>query len=535
MPKFFTEIWQYIVTLWEKSTLAQRVLYIGMIASVVIVFLVLLFLVNKTEHKVLYSNLYSEDAAQVVEILKKQKIDYKLVDGGRTILVPAEQVYNLRLSVASEGILHGQGIGFEIFDQNKIGQTDFVQRINYQRALQGELARTIMEFPEVESARVHLVLPHKSLFIEEQNYPSASVVLKLKPGRSLKKQQVQSIVNLITTGVEGMSPEHITISDTRGAVLYQPESDEFQELSATQLEYQLNLQRQMEKRIEQLLAPIVGGPSRVIARVNADLDFSQKTIHKEIYDPEGSVIRSEQKTDESSKGTANYESGVPEPAYRGEGVSGTGTMQETSRTTSTTNYEISKEEQQIVAPLGDVRRLSVAVVVDGRYKKNEKGELVYEPLSEQELERIRQLVKNVVGYDQARGDSLEISNLSFGVPELEESQGWMEKIAPYFQSIGKPVLNTFIILLFILLVVRPIIMAILKPKVVEEEMEEVEGLPEAEEQPALLEGLDEEAQAAMETQKQIEDQKALAMQLSSENFDQAFGVIKKWLKEAEEA
>ena len=139
MPKFFTEIWQYIVNLWEKSTLAQRVLYIGMIASVVIVFLILLFLVNKTEYKVLYSNLYSEDAAQVVEILKKQKIDYKLVDGGRTILVPAEQVYNLRLSVAAEGVLHGQGIGFEIFDQNKIGQTDFVQRINYQRALQGEL------------------------------------------------------------------------------------------------------------------------------------------------------------------------------------------------------------------------------------------------------------------------------------------------------------------------------------------------------------------------------------------------------------
>jgi flagellar M-ring protein FliF len=291
----------------------------------------------------------------------------------------------------------------------------------------------------------------------------------------------------------------------------------------------------MEKRIEQLLAPIVGGPNRVIARVNADLDFSQKTIHKEIYDPEGSVIRSEQKTDESSKGTANYESGVPEPAYRGEGFSGTGSTQETSRTTSTTNYEISKEEQQIVAPLGEVRRLSVAVVVDGRYKKNEKGELVYEPLSEQELERIRQLVKNVVGYDQARGDSIEISNLSFGVPEVEEFQGWMEKIAPYFQSIGKPVLNTFIILLFILLVVRPIIMAILKPKVVEEEVEEVEGLPEAEERPALLEELDEETQAAMETQKQIEDQKTLAVQLSTENFDQAFGVIKKWLKEAEEA
>ena len=240
MPKFFSEIWQYIVALWEKLTLAQRVLYAGLAASIVVVFIILLFLVNKTEYKVLYSNLYQEDAAHVVEILKKQKVDYKLANGGKTILVPAEQVYSLRLSIASEGVLHGQGIGFEIFDQNKIGQTDFVQRINYQRALQGELTRTIMEFPEIKSARVHLVLPQKSLFIEEQKHPSASVVVKLKRGRSLKKEQIQSIVNLITTGVEGMSPDHITISDTRGNVLYEPETDVLDRLSATQLDYQSN-------------------------------------------------------------------------------------------------------------------------------------------------------------------------------------------------------------------------------------------------------------------------------------------------------
>ena len=534
MPKFFSEIWQYIVALWEKLTLAQRVLYAGLAASIVVVFIILLFLVNKTEYKVLYSNLYQEDAAHVVEILKKQKVDYKLANGGKTILVPAEQVYSLRLSIASEGVLHGQGIGFEIFDQNKIGQTDFVQRINYQRALQGELTRTIMEFPEIKSARVHLVLPQKSLFIEEQKHPSASVVVKLKRGRSLKKEQIQSIVNLITTGVEGMSPDHITISDTRGNVLYEPETDVLDKLSATQLDYQLNLQRQLEKRIEQLLAPIVGGPERVIARVNADLDFSQKTIHKELYDPETQVVRSEQKNEENTRASANYGTNVPEPAYRGEGYGGTGTITETNRKTTTTNYEISKEEQQIVAPIGEVRRLSVAVVVDGRYKKNKDGEMVYEPLSEQELARIEELVKNAVGFDQTRGDSIEISNLSFGMETLEGGKSWMEIVALYFQSIGKPILNTLIILLFILLVVRPIVLAILKPKVIEEEeVEEIEGLPEAEEEekPALLEVLDEETQAAMEEKKQIEDQKTLAIQLSNEHFDQAFGVIKKWIKE----
>jgi len=535
MPPFLTKAWEQIGGLWSKSTLAQRILYLGMLASVIIVFIVLLFLVNRTEYKVLYSNLYPEDAARVVQILEKQKVAYKLQDNGATILVPAGQVYNLRLMIAGEGALQGQGVGFEIFDQNKIGQTDFVQRINYQRALQGELARTISEFPEVEAARVHLVLPNKSLFIEEQNPPSASVVLKLKPGYSLNSQQVQSIVNLITTGVEGMEPERITVSDTRGKILYQHKPDSLEGLTNTQLEYQLNFQQNLEKRIEQMLAPIVGGPNRVIAKVNVDLDFSQKTIHKEIYDPEGAVIRSEQKTDESSRGVANLEQGVPEPAYQGEGVSGSGSTQETSRTTSTTNYEISKEEQQIVAPIGEVRRLSVAVIVDGKYTQDKNGEFVYQPLTEQELARIRQLVENAVGFDQARGDSIEVSNLSFGPPEPEIEPTLLEKVSEYFQIIGKPLLNALIILLFLILVVRPVVMAILKPKVVEEEAEDMEGLPEGEEKMALVEGLSEEEQLAMEEQKRIEDTRALATQLASENFDQAFAVIKKWLKEEEGA
>ena len=535
MPDKLKEIWQYVVNFWNKLTLAQKVLYAGTAVSIIVVLLIILIMANQKEYKVLYSNLYPEDAAQVVEILKKQKVDYKLADGGKAILVPAEKVYSLRLTIASEDVLHGQGVGFEIFDQNKIGQTDFVQRINYQRALQGELARTIMEFPEIESARVHLVLPQKSLFIEEQKTPSASVVVKLKRRRSLKKEQVQCIVNLITTGVEGMTPDHITISDTRGNVLYEPES-ELDKLSATQLEYQLNLQRQLERRIEQLLAPIVGGPERVIARVNADLDFSQKTIHKELYDPDTQVVRSEQKSEEKTKASANYDTNVPEPAYRGEGYGGTGTLTETNRKSTTTNYEISKEEQQIIAPIGEVRRLSVAAVVDGRYKKNEDGDLVYVPLSEQELARIEELVKNAVGFDQTRGDSIEISNLSFGMKGLEGGKTWMEQVALYFQSIGKPILNTLIILLFILLVVRPIVLAILKPKVIEEEeeVEELESLPEPEEEeekPGLLDAFDEETLAAMEEKDMIEDQKELAIQLSNEHFDEAFGVIKRWLKE----
>ncbi|MDQ7031533.1 MAG: flagellar basal-body MS-ring/collar protein FliF [Desulfonauticus sp.] len=532
MAQFIEEKIRLIKKLWNNSTLPQKILYSGLVASFFVVGIVLFILLNSTNYKVLYSNLYPEDAARVVEVLKKQKVPYKLANNGNTILVPEDKVYSLRLMIAGKGVLHGQGVGFEIFDSTRIGQTDFVQKINYQRALQGELERTIAEFDEVESARVHLVLPQKSLFIEENEPPSASVVLTLKPGASLSKEQVRSIVNLITTGVEGMTPDRITISDTRGRILYEPKQDIINGLSSTQLEYKLSLERTLEQRIEDLLAPIVGGRDKVIARVSADIDFSRKTIHKELYDPNVTVVRSEQKTEEESKGTTNLQTGSPEPAYRGSTLSGTGTTQQTSRTSSITNYEINKEEQQIIAPVGEIRRLSVAVVVDGQYVKNAKGEYVYKPLPKEVLDQIRGLVEKAVGYDSTRGDQIEVTNLAFGKPEQLQATSWLQKALQYFQIVGKPLLNTVIILLFLLLVVRPVVMAILKPEVVEEEVEEVEELPEGEPKLALEE-LSPEEREALEMQKRIEDQTVLAKQLVSEDFERAFRVLKMWLKEEE--
>lgn len=530
MPSFIEKSIEQIRNLWDKSTTAQKILYGGMIFSLIVVGVVLIWLVQSTTYKVLYSNLYPEDAARVVSILEKQKVSYKLKDNGTTILVPEDKVYNLRLAIAGQGVLHGQGLGFELFDSNKLGQTDFVQKINYQRALQGELARTIAEFSEVDSARVHLVMPQKSLFIEESEPPSASVVLKLKPGASLSQEQIRSIVNLIVTGVPGMEAERVTIADTRGKILYEPKEEIIEGLTSTQLEYQLNFQRNLEKRIEELLAPIVGGRNKVIAKVSAELDFSRKTIHKEIYDPDSAVVRSEQKTEENSRGTTNFQAGSPEPAYNAAGTAGTGTTQETSRTSSLTNFEINKEEQQIIAPVGEVKKLSVAVVVDGQYIKDDQGNFVYQPLPAATLDRIRALVENAIGYDRARGDQIEVSNLSFGAPEIAKGPSFLEKFLNYFRIIGKPLLNTLIVLLFILLVVRPIVMAILKPKVTEEEIEEVGELPE--EKPALaLEDLSPEEREALEVQKRIEDQAALAKQLVADDFDRAFKVVRKWLKE----
>ncbi len=530
MPNFVTEYLNKFQGFWSDRTVSQRIMIGGLATTVVVAFILMVFWLNQTEYRVLYTKLYAEDASRVVSILQSTKEPYKIQDNGSTILVPADRVYDLRLKIAGEGALHGQGIGYEIFDTVQIGQTDFIQRINYQRALQGELARTISEFPQVERARVHLVLPAKSLFIEEQAEPTASVVLKLKEGEKLNDKQVKGVLNLVVMSVEGLKPSAVTITDMRGQVLYQPEDDALGlNISNSQLEYKAGLETKIEQRIQRLLMPIVG-PDKVIAKVNAELDFRQRTIKTEAYDPDGQVARSEQTSEENTRGTANVDGGVPEANFRGDGFTGTATTQDSTRETRTTNYEINKEEQQIIVPVGELKRLSVAVVVDGTYEKNaETGEMTYVPRSEAEMQRIRDLVRSAVGYDEVRGDSLEVSNMTFGMQDMFGDEGLMRTMLEYAQRLGKPFLNGLLIFLFLILVVRPVVMALIKPRVAEEDIEEVAGLPEAGERLAIDDSdLDEEA---LDTARRLENAKAQALQLSEKNMDQAVQVLKTWLKQ----
>ncbi|EFI33921.1 flagellar M-ring protein FliF [Desulfonatronospira thiodismutans ASO3-1] len=529
MPPFIQDLQEKVTSLWSSSSVPQRILVAGLGLSVIAAFAFLMFFITRPDYRVLSSDLYPEDASRVVEILESENVRYQLEDDGTTILVPADQVHKMRLAISGEGVLRGEGMGFELFDDTGIGQTDFVQNVNYQRALQGELARTISEFSEVEHARVHLVMPERSLFIEEETPPSASIVLQLRSGQRLESSQIQSIVNLVVTGVEGMDSDRVTISDTSGRVLYEPQKDLLDGMSSTQLEYQLNFQRDLERRIEHMLTPFAG-PGRVIAKVNADLDFDRRTTRQEIFDPDGSVVRSEQRSTEESSGGTFMEEGVPEPDFQ-QGFEGPATTQETSRSDRTTNFEISREEHNIVASVGSVDRLSVAVLVDGQHVTDDAGEMVYEPLADEEMQRIQQLVERAVGFDQERGDSIEVSSVDFGAPEVEPEPTLMDNLAQYFQTFGKPLLNALLVLLFLLLVVRPIIMTILKPKVAEEEGEEAEGLPEGGEREALAPGMSEEEVEGMQDQKRVEGIKVFASQLAEENFDQAFAVVKKWLKE----
>ncbi len=520
-------------TLWSRSTLAQRVLIGGLLASVLVAFFLLVTWLNVTEYQVLYANLYSEDASRVVQTLDKNNVSYQLRDGGGTILVPADQVYDMRLKVAGEGMLHGQGIGFEIFDESKIGQTDFVQQINYQRALQGELSRTISQIPAVESARVHLVLPDRSLFIEEQLPPSASVMLELRPGRELSPKQVQSVVNLVASGVEGLSRDTITVADTMGTLLYQPDGEESLDgMSSSQLEYKAGLERKYEQRIEQMLTPIIG-PGRVIAKVNTDLDFDRRTIHKELYDPDSAVVRSEQTSDETSSGTTNLAAGVPEPAVGGQvPVNGQGNTQETTRGSATTNFEINKEEHQIIGSVGQITRLSAAVIVDGTYEANGDGESVYVPRSDEDMQRITQLVQSAIGYDSVRDDAIEVSNIAFGPPPAIQQASFMDQMAETMPRFWKPLLNTLIVLLFLILVVRPLVLALLRPRVSQGRGVGMAGLSESA-RLALGESEGPEDLAALAMKKRLENIQNRVSQTVDQDPDSAVNVVKKWMREGE--
>ncbi len=543
MPDF-GQISEYFRDLWDRFSITQRMLIGGVAVITVAGFVALTIWFNKADYKLLYSNLSHEDANRVVTLLQSSNVPYELTDNGTTIMVPESQVYDLRIKVAGEGNLVGQGIGFEIFDETKVGQTDFVQKVNYTRALQGELARTISAFPSVESARVHLVMPQRSLFVEEQLQPSASVVLKLKAAREKPNQkEIEAITNMMLMSVEGLDRAHLSVTDTGGQVLYQPEEDTLTGISSTQMEHKLNVQRTLERRIEEMLMPVFG-PGRVISKVNVDMDFSQKTIRREIYDPEQTAVRSEQRSEETQKGQANLEGGSPDVNFRGDGIMGSVSTQDGSRETRTTNYEINKEEHNIIANVGELRRITVAVIIDGTYVK-EEGTWVFAPRTAEEIQRVQALVANAVGIDTERGDSLQVTSVPFtdSVPPADPNMA--DIIVDYADRLGKPLLNALLAFLFLMLVVRPVVLALIRPKVETSEMVEgLEGLPSAEEQLALYEALEEQARLdgdgtglgeddELMLFKDVEAMKVHIFNLSEQHMDQVVAIMRGWIKDGE--
>ncbi len=365
---FLKQFSEQIQTFLRNLSVGKRVFLLIFSGIFMAGFIVMILWSQGINYQLLYANLSQDDAASIVSKLKEMKVDYRISAGGNSIMVSSDKVYETRLQLASEGLPQGGGAGYELFDKNNFGVTEFVQKLNHQRALQGELSRTINQLAEVDKSRVHLVIPEKTLFTEDQEEASASVFLKLNSGRKLRKEQIQGIVHLIASSVIGLQPEQITVVDLHGNILSGGGDSSFiGQLSNSQLEFQDNFEKRLENRVETILEKVIG-KERVIARVSAGLDFNQIEKTEERYDPESQVVRSQNSVQEKSTGKALVPGGVPGvmsnlPGQEKENLN-MGNTSDFQKTNETINYEINKITQRVVEPVRKRKRIYVAGMID---------------------------------------------------------------------------------------------------------------------------------------------------------------------------
>ena len=429
----------------------------------------------------LYTNVPVEDGSSIVAELDSRGIPYELRANGTQILVPSDEVNRLRLAMAEIGLpSSGSVVGYEIFDsQDSLGTSNFVLNVNKLRALEGELSRTISSFSQVDSARVHLVIPKRELFTRDRSEPTASVALKLRGVSELGKEEVASIRHLIATAVPGLRPQSITIVDSRGRLLARGGDEETAGVYAEEAEeFRVNYERRIRTTVERLLEQTLGY-GKVKAEVNAAIDFDRITRNEEKFDPESQVARSIQGIEELER---TNERNVDENVTVGnqlpdaqEDNAGTIASSELSRTEETTNFEISKEVIQHVKETGTVQRLSVAVLVDGTYTTNEDGEQVYQPRSEEELEMLEDLVRSAIGYDVERGDEVRVVNMQFAAsqdPFAEDTTlAWLKDD---LDTIIQTLVLGGVAVLAILLVVRPLVARAIESAELAQQEEEME-------------------------------------------------------------
>ncbi len=427
---------------------------------------------SSPDMSLLYADLSSQDSAQIIARLEQLNQSYRLSNDGTQIFVPTDKVGSIRFAMAEEGLPSGGSMGYEIFDRSEgLGTTNFVQNINHLRALEGELARTIRSINQVRSARVHLVLPRRELFSRDRQDPSASIVLTMRGGRRLERDQVQAIQNLVASAVPGLEPSMVSIVDNKGTLLARgvPEGS-LEGAASTAEEMRIRYETRMARTIEDLLERTVG-PGNVRAEVSAEMDFDRITENAEIYDPDGQVVRSTQTVEESS--AAEDSEGRP-PVTVGNNLpdaglpaddAGATNKSNSARVEETVNYEISRTVKNRVREAGLVRKLSVAVLVNGVVSTTADGETTYQPRSEAELEQIAALVSSAAGIDEARGDSLEVANLRFA--QLDETLGSDGETGLFglgtveLARIAEVLVLGVVGVLILLLIVRPVITRLL--------------------------------------------------------------------------
>ncbi len=389
----------------SSLTLKQKIV-IG--ASVITTFVLIMLLVsifNQPSYSVLFADLSQQDASKVIEHLSAQKIPYQIEDNGAVIKVPKDKVYETRLELAGKGLPSSGTVGYELFDKTSMGMSDFMQKLNYKRALEGELARTIMGQEGVEGARIHLVFPEKSIFREEQVPPTASVVIKLRDNYKLPNDKAAAIVNFISSSVEGLSTNNITLIDTKGRLLWKENSEDNISFASTkQYEIKNSIEMYLAQKAQNLLDNVLGYGNSMV-QVNADLNFNQVEKTMETYDPESQVVISEQTSSGSNAGFS------------------IGDTTQQSSENSITNYEVSKTIQKVIEETGNIRRITVAAVINDIPKtveKDGKQVIEYSPRSPEQIRKIEELLRGALGIDNNRNDLLSIVNIPFETKPVDE-------------------------------------------------------------------------------------------------------------------
>jgi flagellar M-ring protein FliF len=409
--------------LWQRLTLVQRSTIVGAALATVGLLGALLYFGTEPDYGVLFSELKTGDAQAIIEKLKTANVPYKLSNGGTAISVPQERVPELRVQMAADGALSGGHVGFDIFDKNSFGATDFAQRVNYQRALEGELARTLEGMDELETARVHITPARESIFTEKAEKAKASVVLRVRRNREISRERTLAITHLVASAIEGLEPGDVSVMDAQGRVLSAPKrdkaawADNADEFNA-HFEARQRLEANTAARVVALLEPVIG-QGRVRAEVSADLDFSQVEQTAEKYDPKSSVIRNQQTSQETRNSKLPPNGGLvgarandptaaaaaPQPSPSPSPLVGD------QRSAATTNYEIDKTVTRTVDDGGRLQRLSVSVVVDNPIVNGKAA-----PRPEEELKKLQELVAAAVGINTERGDQIAVKSIAFDQP-----------------------------------------------------------------------------------------------------------------------
>ncbi|KAA3615457.1 MAG: flagellar M-ring protein FliF [Calditrichaeota bacterium] len=500
--QLLNQYWEKVKLNWDRLKVWQKIAFSSILAIIfAITISIFSILPSEDEFAVLFGDLAPEDASTILTNLKDENIKYILENDGRTILIRKNLIFEKRLSLAAEGLPQSGAVGYEIFDKNNIGLTDFVQQLNFKRALEGELSRTIQSINRVKFVRVHIMVPKPSLFIEDDKPTTASVMLHLDNRQKLGQSQVDGIANLVASSVEGLETEKVTIVDSHGNVLTKnQEHNSLIELTSSQLDLQMKVEKYLEGKLGSLLLGVVGQDNYIV-RVSTKLNFDQIERTSESYDPESATIRSQESNTE----------GATDP---------NATQPQSDDTI--TNYEISKSVERMIGGIGSIDRLSVAVMVNGTHgvpAGSPAGTAPQQiPRTDEEIQKVTSLVQNAVGFDAGRGDQVQVTNVFFDTSEFDKTQQIIHDVEQMelYKTIGKYV--SLAVAAVILINLLRGIFESMQPKIeIEEEEEELDF---------------EDLEMPMETQVKLHKRKIIN-EIANDKPKEVSKLIRTWLFELE--